>query len=268
MSRFASYGNLALINTGKSGSLKKLDNGYHELLLGAIGAVGNGGWVYDEKGCEAYLTRNADFLERLKRGQMKMEWGHPVREPGMSDAVWLARIHTILESNTCAHIRAIHLSRDTLKDKNGRPLVAIVGEIAPWGKQAGEFRMMLENPHGDVNSSVRSFTDNNSRTGRKIFTNVITWDHVTSPGIKETTKYNTPSMEANDMATHCLDQAEFDMGQVRLELMAAANDGSVSLESRDILLERMDLMQKEQVQIQQRIEAFNQSRIPKSIANW
>lgn len=253
----ASYGNLAFLNTGKQGILKQLDSGYSELLLGAIGAAGNGGWIYDEKGCEAYLMQNKDFRDRLQSGKLKMEWGHPERMPGMTDLQWLQRIHTVLESNTCAHIRQIHLSRNTLRDLKGRPVVAIIGEVCPWGKQAGEFRLMLENPHGDVNSSVRSFTDNNPKTGRKIFTNVITWDHVTTPGIKETTKYNTPSMESNELITHQLDQCEFHLDELRDELIRTS-ECAISLESRAETLAQLRVLEA----------GYNSSRLPSGIASW
>ncbi len=264
----ASYGNMALLNTGKQGILKELDNGYVEILLGALGAVGNGGWIYDAKGCMNYLNTNPDFLQRLKVGQLKSEWGHPVRDPGMSDAAWFARVHTILESNTCAHIRAIKFTHDTVRDKNGRFVVGIIGEVCAWGKQSDSFSRMLRNPHGDVNFSVRSFTDNNPRTGRKIFTNVINWDHVTVPGIKETTKYNTPSMESEEIVSQLLDQAEFDLVSTKLAIMKEAANSSISMESRDNLLESIELMSMEHSRIQKAISSSIVSHIPSTILNW
>ena len=250
----ASYGNVALLNTGKQGILKKLDGNYYELLLGALGAQGNGGWIYDEKSCEEYLRTNQDFQNRLKQGRLRMEWGHPVRTPGMSDAAWMARVHTILESNTCAQIRAIHLSRDTLKDKNGKPLIAIIGEVCPSGKQAASVRDMFENPHEDVNASVRCFTYNNARTNRKSFTNVINWDLVNDPGIKETSKYNTPSLESAAPRIQLLDQTDFDVAAIREELIRE-HDTAISMESRKELLRSIDLIER----------GYTPTRLPKTL---
>lgn len=268
MSVIASYGNLALVNTGKQGVLKKLDNGYYEILLGAVGAIGNGGWVYDEKGCIDYLKNNPEFLGRLAAGQLKSEWGHPVRTPGMNDAMWMARVHTVLESNTCAHIRKIDFTYNTVRDKTGRFVVGIIGEVCPWGKQAGTFKDMLENPHGDVNFSVRSFTDNNARLGRKIFINVINWDHVTFPGIRETTKYNTPSMESEGVVSQLLDQAEFDLTNARIEMLQAKVDSTVSLESCDDLLRSIESMESESKRLARILMPANKIAVPTTILNW
>lgn len=265
MSVIASYSNLALVNTGKQGVLKKLDNSYYEMMLGAVGAIGNGGWTYDAAGCMNYLKTNPDFLRRLKAGQLKMEWGHPVRELGMSDGAWFARVNNVLESNTCAAIRDIKFTTgDVIKDARGRSVVGIIGEIAPCGKQATSFRDMLENPHMDVNASVRSFTDNNTRTGLKTFLNVITWDYVTYPGIKETTKYNTPSMEGELMAMS-LDEAEFDLVNIRLDFMRSQAANDISMETRDQLLYSIEMMEAEHARLQKFI---NPGRVPTTITNW
>lgn len=222
---FATYSNVALANTGKEGILKKLDRGYYEIILGAFAAFGNGGWMYDEKTAKSYIESDREFLAELKGGRMYSEWGHPVRAPGMTDPQWFERICSILESNTSSHIRAINLSYNTVTDERGRKVVAVIGEVAPAGKQASSFRDMLENPDMDVPYSIRSFARKEFKTNRKHITKIITWDSVTTPGIAVASKYKTPSLESKQHVSQLLDEAEFNLERLR-QGVGAINDES------------------------------------------
>src|SRR5690606_3593185 len=126
-SNVVEYTNVALATTGKNGVLKKLDGNYYEIILGAFGAFGNGGWLYDERTAMNYLYNNHEFRNLIQRGQLRSEWGHPRRQPGMTDMEWIQRIHEIYEPNWSSHIRTVRTSFDTVKDERGRAVVAIIG---------------------------------------------------------------------------------------------------------------------------------------------
>lgn len=240
----ASYGNIALPSSGKQGILKVLDKGYYEIILGAFSAFGNGGWLYDLDSARRYVEQDAEFLFALNNGRMSSEWGHPVREAGMTDQEWFVRINEIRESNTCCHIRRIRISMDTVKDEHGRWVAAVIGEICPSGKQASDFRNMLENPHEDVNFSVRSFARKNFSNMTKHITKIVTWDSVRSPGIAVASKYNTPSLESKAHVAQILDTAEFNLQRLRRSFEEPCND--VSFESAAPMIAIIDAMYREQ----------------------
>lgn len=230
-SYFATYSNVALAGSGKKGILKKLDNGYYEIMLGALAAHANGGWIYDTATAKRYIESDREFLAELQGGRMFSEWGHPVRPVGMSDQDWFARICTILESNWSSHIRAIHLSFDTVVDERGRKVVAIIGEVRPAGTKADEFRQLLENPDADVPYSIRSFARKDFKSGLKFINKIVTWDNVTTPGIPVTSKYSTPSLESKIAVRDMLDDAEFNLLQLREGFPQADNDESFENQS-------------------------------------
>lgn len=210
----SSYSSIALANSGKKGVLKDVGNGYKEILLGAFGAFGNGGWLYDTASAMRYLENDQEFLRMMQAGRIRGEWGHPVRPPGMSDQDWFVRICTIVEANMCCHIRRVRPSLDTVVDERGRKVIALIGEVKPSGKEAKAFGDMLDNPDEDVNFSIRCFAKKNFGNMTKHMTKIITWDFVFDPGIALTTKYNTPSMESKSV-TRQLDEAEFNLERLR-----------------------------------------------------
>jgi len=224
----ASYSNIALAGSGKKGILKKLDNDYYEIILGAFGAFGNGGWLYDTKSAMRYIEQDREFLQLLQAGRLRSEWGHPRREQGMSDRDWFMRICDIVESNTASHIRRIRISMDTVKDERGRMVAAIIGEVRPSGPKADCFREQLENPDEDVNYSIRCFAHKNIASMTKHINRIITWDNVNDPGIAVASKYKTPSLESKARVAQMLDHAEFNLLRIRDGLTAErpGNDDS------------------------------------------
>lgn len=226
MGAFATYASVAMPTPGKKGVLKKLDNGYSEVLIGAFGAFGNGGWLYDERTAIHYMNNNPEFLQLLANKRLRSEWGHPVRQPGMSDIEWFERVNTILESNWSSHQRKLHLSSDTVKDEKGRAVIAIIAETTPCGPHAKEFERIMENPDEDLNYSIRSFAKRDFNTMRKHITKIINFDNVWTPGIKSISKFNTPSMESASVVGNMLDETEFYLDQLREGYTESANDES------------------------------------------
>lgn len=228
-----SFSNILLSQTGKKGVLKELDGGYYEILLGAFGTTANGGWIYNIESAMRYMKNDREFMYMLNSGRLRSEWGHPVRTPGMTDAEWFVRINTIYEPNVSSHIRAIHFSTDLVKDSKGRAIVAIVGEVKPSGPNSTAFKEQLENPHEDVNYSVRSFAKRDFRTMHKHLTKIITWDSVFDPGIKLASKYSTPSLESRRIdfedprqISATLDSYDFDPALLREEVASMDSVGS------------------------------------------
>lgn len=223
--QFTTYGNIA-IPTGKNGVLKKLDNNYSEIILGAFGAFGNGEWLYDIDSAMKVFNSDPEFRRIIEAGRLKSEWGHPVREAGMKDPAWFIRICTMLEANVSSHIRRIRPSYDTVIDEKGRKVVALIGEVTGSGPHANSFNRSLDNPHEDVNYSIRCFAEKNFSNQRKYMKKIITWDSVTDPGIACATKYRTPSLESKQQVAMLLDEAEFDLNRIREGLLTPSNDES------------------------------------------
>lgn len=220
-----SYSNIALAGSGKKGQLRKLDNGYCEIILGAFAAFGNGGWLYDARSAMDYISRNPDFLHLLQSGRLRSEWGHPRRLPGMTDQEWFCRVCEIMENNVSSHIRKISTSMDTVTDERGRKVVAIIGEVRPSGPHEGSFQRMLDNPDEDVNYSIRCFANKNFKMMTKHINRIVTWDSVFDPGIAVASKYKTPSLESRDV-TMILDEVEFNLESIRQGLVDPANADS------------------------------------------
>ena len=224
---FASYSNIALSGSGKQGVLKKLPNGYYEIILGALAAYGNGGWIYDEAEGKAYIENDREFLDRLQGGRLKGEWGHPRRPVGMSDQDWFVRINEVYENNTCVAIRQVDLSMEMIKDDKGRRIIGIIGQVKPSGTHARQFEDMLLNPEEDTPFSIRCFARKNFGTMRKYINKIVTWDAVTEPGIAAASKYNTPSLECKETVGKMLDEAEFNLLNIRNGLDQPANEASM-----------------------------------------
>lgn len=238
-----SFSNVLLSQTGKKGVLKELDSGYYEILLGALGTNGNGGWIYNKESALRYMNNDKEFKYMLNSGRLRSEWGHPVRHPGMTDAEWFVRVNTIYEPNTSSHIRRVRPTTELIKDARGRAVVGLVGEVRPSGKNSAEFKEQLENPHEDVNYSVRSFAKRDFRNMNKHITKIVTWDNVFDPGIKLASKYHTPSLESNridfedpESVAAALDSYEFNVSQLKDQIGSLDSIGSFESQSEIITI--------------------------------
>lgn len=237
-----SYSNIALAGSGKKGILKKLDNNYYEIIIGAFGAFGNGGWLYDTRTAMRYLENDREFLEMLQNGRLRGEWGHPVRPTGMSDRDWFVRINTVLESNISTHFRKIRTSLDTVKDERGRAVVAIIAEASPDGPHIQATQRMFDNPDADMNYSIRCFAAKNMATMTKHINRIVTWDLVVDPGIAVASKYKTPSLECKTTVASMLDEAEFNLMRIRQGLAHSDGVNDESFEAMSPYIKIIDSM--------------------------
>lgn len=180
----------------KVGDLKKLDNGYYEVRLGALGAFNSQGWLYSEAEGRRLIEGSGGLMRQLDTARLRGECGHPRFQPGMSQLAWFSRVNDIYEPNVCFHIRRIYLAPGV--DEKGRPVTMVIGEVKSSGKESAWFDRQLENRDEDVCFSIRSFTEDRVVGGikTKYLKKIVTWDTVNEPGIAKSSKYGTASLES------------------------------------------------------------------------
>ena len=189
-----------LAATGKMGKPKCDNNGYYEICLGALNIFNSKGEYYTLNGAEKLFQQSSSFMRRMTMACLKSEEGHP--KPGnMSQENFISRLLRIEEPNVCAHIKKVELDFDYAKKVNNAPSQDCVG-IVGWVKPAGPLGKSLEdsfnNPDEEVCFSIRAFTKDYWERGTKyrVLDEIVTWDHVTEPGISLATKYNSAATES------------------------------------------------------------------------
>ncbi|WP_257291517.1 S80 family phage morphogenetic serine protease [Endozoicomonas sp. ONNA1] len=217
----------ALAGTNKVGILKPDKNGYYNCILGALDFPNSTGDVYTHSSAKALFQASGSLQRRIKNGQCRGEYGHPVREKGMSRNEWISRILKIHEPNICHHIRDVQIDSDFIRDEHGRKLIAIRGSVKPAGPQGEALRESLKNPDENVAFSIRSLTDDRVVRGRveKNFRVIVGWDYVNEPGISVSTKYVNPALES---LSESFDIFEHDLNQL------ATSESGISMESGSI----------------------------------
>ncbi|MGK3868275.1 S80 family phage morphogenetic serine protease, partial [Enterococcus faecium] len=70
---------------------------------------------------------SSDLMRRIAGGNLRGEVGHPRYQEGMSERAWFSRVNDLYEPNLCIHFNQVSLSYDSMSDKKGRPLVAVMG---------------------------------------------------------------------------------------------------------------------------------------------
>lgn len=198
-SAIATYSCTALLHTNKTGILRADAAGYYEVVLGGLDIANSVNAYYPYEPAKVLFETSSQLQRRIRNGCLKGEYGHPKRQPGMSDRDFLARILEIRESEICCHIREVSLIKD-FKDKDGRSCVGIIGLVKPSGPKADALAASLENPHENVCFSIRSLTHDEYQRGRLIKTlkTIVTWDLVNEPGLHIANKYMAPSLESLD----------------------------------------------------------------------
>lgn len=225
------YSCTALNGSNKVGLLKRESDGYYRVVLGALNAYNSANELYAYEPAKRLFERSGALMRRIERGALRAENGHPKMLPGMNDNSYAQRIMQIYEDRVCAHIKSVDLVFDRYKDKNNRPIIGIEGLITPDGELAHVVERALQNPNHNVAFSIRSFTENiPTFTGMtKILRNIITWDFVGEPGIREAEKYFSPSLES-------LEEKKFS----RNTLESAFNDKSDSFSTPSMESARMN----------------------------
>jgi hypothetical protein len=157
----------SLVGTNRVGLLKQTDNGYYPMVVGALNVYNSGGSYYVYEQAKHLFEESSALMRRVKRGVLKGEYGHPVKQPGMTQEDFMYRAMDILPTNVCCHHRSIGLDFDSVKDEN-------------------------------VCFSIRAFSDDKmlGKQNVKTLRNVITFDYVIEPGIAYAEKYKSPTLES------------------------------------------------------------------------
>lgn len=189
-------------NQNKEGSLPPPDSdGYHSVILGGLNCFNSAGEYYVAEGVVEMFHKSSSFMRRIQTGSLYAEVGHPRKQAGMSYEDFYRRIIDIDDTNICGHIADISLDL-TYGRKNPQvanpEFIAIMGKVKPAGPKADALKLSLENRKQNTAFSVRGLTDNAQRGGRteRRLTQIVTYDHVTEPGIKAACKAYVPGLES------------------------------------------------------------------------
>lgn len=225
---YASFSCTALVGTNKAGQLKKDENGYYDVVLGAFDYFNSRKDFYPFAPAKRMFEESSNLMRRISNGALRGECGHPRRQPGQSMPEFINRILDIYEPNTACHFREVWIDDESMKGEGGRPIIAVRAWVKPSGPMGPALQKALDNPHENVCFSIRSLTrDVQTPQGTfiKNIAEIITWDWVNEPGINIANKYSHPALES--VATDVV-FTESHLRAVR-ELQAA---DSIGVESR------------------------------------
>lgn len=197
MSQRATFACTALLGTNKVGELKKTDDGYYIVVLGALDVFNSAGAYYPYESAKDVFKESSSLMRRVANGALRGEYGHPKRQPNQSLREFVDRVLQIDEKNVAFHVRKVTVDFTSIKGEDGRPIIALIGEIKPSGPYAHVLEKQLENPSENVCFSIRSLTDDTFVAGKlhKHIRTVVTWDYVNEPGIATATKWKSPALE-------------------------------------------------------------------------
>lgn len=178
-------------------TLEKDEHGYYKVCLGGLNTHNSAGAYYVADGVKELVSNPSSLVyRRLKSGYLNGEMGHPSFVPGMTKTDFILRNMKIDQSNISHHIKEIEFLPDSKSN-----MIKIMGWVKPAGPHGEILRQALDNPDQNVAFSIRSFTDDTMQAGKLIkkIREIITWDWVVEPGIKEANAWDTLSMESLDL---------------------------------------------------------------------
>lgn len=168
----------ALNGTNKAGVIPKDADNYYTMVVGGLNIFNSAGQWYSYDGAKALFESSSQFQRRVSRGCLFGERGHPRREPGMSFDDYVQRILEIRETNICVHFKEIFLDFNSMKDVNGKAVVAIMAKLTPSGPGGAALQKSLDNKNENVCFSIRSFTKDYYDRGIEVrdLKNIVTFD--------------------------------------------------------------------------------------------
>lgn len=226
---------VSLAGTNKVGQLKKDENGYYTMVVGALNMFNSAGMYYDFNAAKHFFEESHSFMRRVKRGALRGEYGHPRREHYMNLQQYYMRLLDIHPDKVCCHFAKIWLDFDNFKDEQGRPIVAILAHVMPSGPLGNVLEKQLQNPMENVCFSIRSFTDDKPVGGvihRHIKT-IVTFDYVNEPGMSVAEKYKSPALEGLEQTMFTRGTIEAADSQIR-QTVSIGNE-SVGLTADELL---------------------------------
>lgn len=223
-SQAASYSCTALKGTNKRGILRPDKDGYYTLVVGALDFYNSAGAFYPLAPAAHLFESSSSFQRRIAAGCLKGECGHPRPAPGSTVREFMSRVMDIYEPNVCCHFRRVWLDDQSVKDKNGKPVVAIMAEVKPAGPMGPALQEALDNPDENVCFSIRSITNDYMRGGTLIkpIKTIVGFDWVTEPGIYVATRWNAPGLESLNL----YDDVEFTKNHLQVIMQEQRRLGS------------------------------------------
>lgn len=197
MSNFIRFGFTALNGTNKTGNIRPDADGYYEVVLGGLNVYNSANQYYPYEPAKELFLGSSQLMRRVSTGALRGEYGHPKLQPGQSMDSFAQRILSIYEECVSHHIKSVDLNFDDYKDKDGRPIIAIIGKVLPMGPNGPALKASFENSNENVSFSIRAFTRDESygRVTNRILRNIVTWDYVNEPGIAIANKFQSPALE-------------------------------------------------------------------------
>jgi len=184
------------------GKLKQDENGYVNMVVGAIGTVNSRKQYYAKSKEVIGLFADSSVFQRMvKEGALYGENGHPDIE-GLDQAVAMSRFMSIHEHHVCAHFNkvylddSLHRTSPTIESNE----IAIVANVKPYGPHASVVQDAIDNPKQNLCFSIRCLAKTEEIDGKFIKTIIkpITFDKVYLPGIRHATKLNSSSNDILD----------------------------------------------------------------------
>ena len=225
----------SLAGVNKVGNLKKDENGYYTVVIGALGMFNSAGHFYEYDQAKELFESSSSLMRRVSKGSLRGEYGHPRMEPGMKEADFANRIMSIWESHTCCQFKEIWLDFESVKDEKGKPVIAIMAKVIPSGPHGPVLEKQLNNKDENVCFSIRAFTDDYMDGGirHRVLKTIVTFDYVNEPGMSVANKYKSPALEGL-----------YESSLTRNTLVQSARQGVVGIAQEEaIVMTRDELFQ-------------------------
>lgn len=226
--------NLALTSirtTSPVNSIQADESGYYEFILGAVNSLNSCREFYLKDGIEKFIDDESYMLARkLKNGYLNGEMGHPKYLPGMSREDYYSRNLNVDIQNVSHHIKSVW-AQDTSIDSGiaGKGnIILLKGKVKPSGVNGKLLQDHINNNDANTAFSIRALTMNRSIGGvvYKTIVQIITWDWVLEPGIKQANKW------AN-ISTESVDYVKFNIEDLMDKNSPVYKEITTSLESSD-----------------------------------
>ena len=224
------FSNTRLAGTGKVGVIPKDADGYSTVVVGGLNVLNSQGHLYTaDNGVKTLFDKSGSLRRRIEKGVLRAEVEHPRILPGMSTEDYLNRLMNIDMNNVCAQFSEVWLDENVIKQKDGRPVIAIMAKVIPSGVKANVLERALSNPKENVCFSVRGLTNDYLNRGQRVreLKQIITFDYVNEPGISIAEKYTNPTLESLDEVI--VSKNEFIHAMNKNKMNCVATESSIEL---------------------------------------
>lgn len=182
--------------------VKKNADGSFDIVVGAVNHFNSVGEFYTAEGVkEKFFKDNSYLMERCRGGYLRIESEHPVYTTRMTQEEWFQRLYSFDKLRTAGVINELWLEElDITEDGTDMKIILIWARVMPLtDRELGiALQKDLENPNINTAFSIRSIIVKelvNLNTVCKI-QDIITFDWVSSPGIKKANAFYTAGMES------------------------------------------------------------------------